>query len=90
MNPALGDLDPHVREHALRLAEGFGLSAGMANRFEALVDDPDPRVRNQMAFTLGSFRQDFAQASVTRWLAALARKDAENEPRAIRHPLFRD
>jgi putative membrane-bound dehydrogenase-like protein len=71
---ALVDENPRVREHALRLAETFGLSAGLANRFEELVNDPDPRVRYQFAFTLGSFRQD----SATRQLAELARKDSDN------------
>jgi putative heme-binding domain-containing protein len=63
-----------VREHALRLAERFGLSAGLAKRFEELVNDSDPRVRYQLAFTLGSFRQE----SATAHLAELARKDGEN------------
>ena len=79
VSAALKDPDPRVREHALRASEGFGLSAALANRFEEVINDPDPRVRCQFAFTLGSFRQDFAQASVTRWLAALARKDGGNE-----------
>ena len=71
---ALGNDDPRLREHALRLAEGFGLSAGLAKRFEELVNDPDPRVRYQFAFTLGYFRQDGA----TKHLAELAKKDGES------------
>jgi putative membrane-bound dehydrogenase-like protein len=71
---ALKDADPHVREHALKLAEGFGLSAGLAKRFEELVNDPEPRVRYQLAFTLGSFPQE----SATNLLAALARKDGDS------------
>ncbi|MBN9122917.1 MAG: HEAT repeat domain-containing protein [Planctomycetes bacterium] len=71
---ALDDPEPRVREHALRLAEGFGLSAGLAKKLEALVNDPDPRVRYQLAFTLGSFKQE----SATKWLADLARKDGAN------------
>jgi putative heme-binding domain-containing protein len=71
---ALKDPEPRVREHALRLAEGFGLSAGLANRFEELVNDPDPRVRYQFAFTLGSFKQESAR----KLLAELAKKDGES------------
>lgn len=71
---ALGDPHPRVREHALRLAENFGLSAGLAKRFQALVDDPDPRVRYQLAFTLGSYRQE----STTKLLARLALKESDS------------
>ena len=71
---ALTDENPRVREHALRLAEGFGLSAGLAKRFEELVNDPDARVRYQLAFTLGYFLHD----SATKHLAELAKKDGEN------------
>src|SRR5439155_635556 len=70
--PALGDPDPRVREHALRLSEGFGLSAGLANRLGAIVDDPDRRVRYQLAFTLGAFPGELSAKA----LALLARRDA--------------
>jgi putative membrane-bound dehydrogenase-like protein len=68
---ALEDSEPRVREHALRVAEGFGLSAALAKKLEERVRDPDPRVRCQLAFTLGSFKHDLA----TRLLADLAKKD---------------
>lgn len=68
---ALDDSEPRVREHALRVAEGFGLSAALARKFEERVKDPDPRVRYQLAFTLGSIKQDTA----TRILAEVAKKD---------------
>jgi putative heme-binding domain-containing protein len=71
---ALKDPEPRVREHALRLAEGFGLSAGLAKQLEVLVNDPEPRVRYQLAFTLGFFQQELA----TKLLTDLARKDGEN------------
>jgi len=70
--PALGDPDPRVRVHALRLAEGFGLSAGLSRKLQALAADPDPRVRYQLAFTLGAFPGETA----TTVLTALARRDA--------------
>jgi putative membrane-bound dehydrogenase-like protein len=72
---ALKDNDPRVREHALRLSEGFGLSAGLANCFEQIVDDPSERVRFQFAFTLGKF-------GLEKHLIHLARTDGGD-------PLFR-
>jgi putative heme-binding domain-containing protein len=48
---ALHDPDERVREHALRLGEG-----GPTSEPFALVDDPAPRVRYQLAFTLGELR----------------------------------
>ncbi|MFO0801918.1 MAG: PVC-type heme-binding CxxCH protein [Gemmataceae bacterium] len=68
---ALKDTEPRVREHALRLSEGFGLSAGLAKRFDELVDDPNPRVRYQLAFTLGSFKGE----TIEKHLAHLAHTD---------------
>jgi len=68
---ALKDPEPRLREHALRLSENFGQSAGLAKRFEELVDDPNPRVRYQLAFTLGSFKGE----TVEKHLAHLARTD---------------
>lgn len=52
---ALEDSHPAVREHALRLAEPFAAElAPFTAPFEALADDPDLRVRYQLAFTLGA------------------------------------
>ena len=49
---ALGDGDARVREHAIRLTEQFD-SPRLVERLPALVEDPDPRVRFQLACTLG-------------------------------------
>ncbi len=53
---ALGDRDEHVRERALGLVDkvsGRGApSAALAAKLAALVDDPAPRVRFQLAFAL--------------------------------------
>jgi putative membrane-bound dehydrogenase-like protein len=54
---ALKDSDAGVRENAVVLAEQFAASPEMSGelgeRLRAMVDDPSPRVRLQLAFTLG-------------------------------------
>ncbi len=51
---ALGDAHPGVRENALRLAANRGTPAVVAAAGK-LVTDPDPKVRLQLAFTLGEW-----------------------------------
>jgi putative membrane-bound dehydrogenase-like protein len=51
---ALGDADPRLREHAVRLAERFEAAPEVRARLEKMTDDGDARVRYQLAFTLGS------------------------------------
>jgi putative heme-binding domain-containing protein len=51
---ALRHGSPGVRENALRMAETrFEKSPSLTSAVLALVDDPDPAVRYQLAFTLG-------------------------------------
>src|SRR5690606_25593750 len=51
---ALDDEHPRVREHAVRLAEGLiPKSRGVRQKLVQMTDDPDLRVRYQLAFTLG-------------------------------------
>lgn len=71
---ALRDPDPRVREHALRIGERFDTTAGLKNRYADLTDDPDPRVRYQLAFSLGSVKHE----SAARVLATVARKDGDS------------
>jgi putative membrane-bound dehydrogenase-like protein len=68
---ALKDGEAGVREQALRLAEPhlFG-SKMLREAVVALVDDPSPRVRFQLAFTLGFVDSPAAVAA----MAALARR----------------
>jgi putative membrane-bound dehydrogenase-like protein len=51
----LGAAAPMAREHALRMAEQFHDRNGVWDAVVRLVDDVDPRVRYQVAFTLGAF-----------------------------------
>jgi putative membrane-bound dehydrogenase-like protein len=52
--PRLADESPRVREHALRLSESLAAdSAEIRERYAALTDDADIRVRYQLAFTVG-------------------------------------
>jgi putative membrane-bound dehydrogenase-like protein len=69
---ALKDAEPGVREQALRLAdERLAASPGLRRAVAALADDPSPRVRFQLAFTLGQ-----AEApEMTAALAKIARRD---------------
>lgn len=72
---ALRDADPRVRRHAVRLAErSLGESAAVREALYALVDDPDLRVRYQLAFTLGETTGPRRNQA----LAQLARRDPEN------------
>jgi putative heme-binding domain-containing protein len=52
---ALRDIDPRVREHAVRLSEGHAEDPAIRGRLAELVDDPDGRVRFQLALTSGQF-----------------------------------
>src|SRR5262245_13466880 len=67
----LRDPDPRVRGHALRLAEQFESSPEIRDQFAKLADDPDLRVRYQLAFSLGAVRGEMPNQV----LAGLARRD---------------
>ena len=54
----LSDDDAHVREHAVRLSEGFVQDERITSRWKSLVHDPSERVRYQMAFSLGEWEGD--------------------------------
>jgi putative membrane-bound dehydrogenase-like protein len=71
----LSDAAPGVREQAVRLSEPrIERSSEIFKRLLELVHDENPRVRFQLAFTLGETRDPRAVAA----LAALAKKDAAN------------
>lgn len=71
---ALCDPVPEAREHALRLAECFASDPVIRLRCTEMAEDPDVRVRYQLAFTLGSFGGSAPVPS----LAQIARRDGEN------------
>ena len=71
----LADAHPRVREQAVRLSEEFStMPDAVLPQVAALATDPDPRVRWQLAFTLGEFRDPRA-ADVLLTLAKTSAKD---------------
>src|SRR5262249_2659033 len=70
----LHDSDPHVREHALRLAEPFESAPEVCARLERMSDDPDLPVRYQLAFSPGTLRGEMPG----RALGKLARRDGRD------------
>ncbi|HTI49837.1 MAG TPA: HEAT repeat domain-containing protein, partial [Planctomycetaceae bacterium] len=73
--PRLADVHPRVREHSVRLAESLAPeSAALRDRLYALVDDPDLRVRYQLAFSLGEFADTRRPAA----LAKLLQRDGDD------------
>ena len=65
-----------VREHAVRLAEGrLGLQPKFLQRALELADDPEPRVRFQVAFSLGGVEAE----GVGEALVRIAKQDAGDE-----------
>ena len=68
---ALSDAHPGVRENALRLAESRATAEVVAAALK-LAGDPEPRVRMQLAFSLGAFP---AHARAGRTLAEILLRD---------------
>lgn len=65
----LSDEHPRVREHAVRLSEPLAeASAPLREALIRLVDDPDLRVRYQLAFTLGEIPEAQRRDALTRLL----------------------
>ena len=66
---SLTDAHPGVRENALRIAEKHGTPAVIAAAAK-LVGDPDAKVRLQLAFTLGEWKDAQAGAALGRLAVA--------------------
>jgi putative membrane-bound dehydrogenase-like protein len=65
VSQALLDPDPHVREHALRIAPTLIANAPeLAKSVISLGNDPSLRVRWQLAFTLGELSPELAVAGL--------------------------
>ena len=72
----LADSSPHVRRHAVRLAESrVNDSPKLLAAVLRAADDPDQRVRFQVALTLGEVQDERATSA----LARIARRDAEDQ-----------
>ena len=72
---ALGDPSGGVRENALRLAEAvIDANANLLAAVAALADDPDARVRMQVALTLGGSSDDRARGA----LLTILQRDADS------------
>jgi putative membrane-bound dehydrogenase-like protein len=70
---ALADHEPQARRSVLKASEGlFSGSPKLAEAVLGLVDDPDPRVRQQLALSLGNW----SDVSAGRALARIARRDS--------------
>ncbi|MBI2824468.1 MAG: c-type cytochrome [Planctomycetia bacterium] len=72
----LDDADPHVRQHAVRLAEGLANGSGEIRQqlFAMAESEPDPLVRYQLLFSLGEVRASERSPA----LATLARRDGQD------------
>ena len=75
---ALGDTDPAVREHGIRLAEKLFANgvppSSLWARLRQMSEDPDITARYQLAFTLGEVKGAVKIAP----LAAIARRDVDS------------
>jgi putative membrane-bound dehydrogenase-like protein len=69
---AMADADPVVRAHAIQLSEASPPADVIAEKLAALADDPDPRVRYQLAWSLETLRPPLRTPILTK----LAQRDA--------------
>ncbi|MBX9579937.1 MAG: neutral/alkaline non-lysosomal ceramidase N-terminal domain-containing protein, partial [Gemmataceae bacterium] len=64
---ALGDAEPVVRRHAVRIAPHYPMGNPSVYRaFLRLADDPDPHVRREVAVVLGGWEGDRAGAALAK------------------------
>ena len=76
---ALKDSQREIREHAIRLAEGF---PSLENNILALTADLDPLVQFQLAFTLGNLKSPAAKPALVE-LAARQQADRWIRPAVL-------
>jgi putative membrane-bound dehydrogenase-like protein len=70
----LADSHPGVRRHAVRLARGLLADVAVADALLARIDDPDPKVRLELACALGDLPEAKAGPAIAR-MALAARGD---------------
>jgi putative membrane-bound dehydrogenase-like protein len=97
---ALKDRVAEVREQALRLAEDrLSASAGLRTAVIGLADDPSPRVRFQLAFTLGEADTPETRAALAKiiqrdlgdsWIQTAALSSAARSAPGLLEMLVRD
>lgn len=75
LSTALGDADASVRERALVLATTLTPGPQLIAKIASLVADPSPRVRFQLALTLGVLMAKVRSPDWERALVSLARQD---------------
>ncbi len=61
---ALEDTQPQLREHAIRLSESLAHPRSVESALLGRLNDQDPRVRLQLAFTLGNSRSEAARSGL--------------------------
>lgn len=64
--PALADPHPGVRRHAIRLCDSFPDSTTLWSPLARLVDDADPQVQLQFAYTLGELKHPQSGSALAR------------------------
>lgn len=74
LSQALADDHPGVGRHAIRLAEPFLVSPDVSLDLRRQLDNEDPHVQMQLAYTLGAWKPGLAGRSLW-WLADCHRDD---------------
>lgn len=70
LSQGLNDNDAGVRENAVQLLEGFSGNTATQPMLQRLVADPSPRVRFQLALSLGEFSSPETHRALVRLLLA--------------------
>ena len=76
---ALKSTDAHLREQAVRMSESLPITATLEHALLPLAADPDPRVRFQLALTLGRHAASPNGAAARAALVKIAQKDAASD-----------
>jgi len=89
---ALSDSDPNVRGNTVRLSERFQNASPLKESLAKLVDDPDIRVRYQLALSLGQWNEPWAAEALGKlamrnaadsWIRGAILSSAAHQPAEI-------